>query len=238
MGLIAPLLVQALFSGQSKTLGSSLQITGTKTIAAGNVMFLAFACDDAGSSFGVTDNLGNTYTQVKEQINTGNVKTQLWRAPVTIGGSLTQQTIAWTTSLTARAAASGEFAPVGALRLTDGNNGALGSTASILLQSSKRGELWVGAAGVEDDVAPTSGGSTGTGDIVVAGSSATSGSGSATNIAVSLIYILSLADASNIGLNGTNSGSQDNAGAGAIYSPVWINASLNIKQAVNRASTY
>ena len=101
---------QLLGSNQSKTAGVSLVISPvSKTVTVGKTIFVAFASDDVGSAFGITDNLGNTYAQVgTTEVVAGNVKTQLWRAPVTAGGSITTITVAWTTNITAKAAVAGE----------------------------------------------------------------------------------------------------------------------------------
>ena len=213
---------QLLGSNQSKTAGTSLVISpASKTVTVGKTIFVAFASDDGGSAHGITDNLGNTYSLVKEQINTANVKTQLWRAPVTTGGSITTITVAWTTNVTAKAAVAGEYSGFGTLRLTEGNNGAATTTVAITSSTFFNGELWVCALGVEDDVASSVGGSAGDPPQtpVSAGTDGTTGGGSASNISVALGHILINADStSNAGLIGSNSGSQDNAGAGAIYS--------------------
>lgn len=213
---------QLLGSNNSKTAGTSLTISpSSKTVTVGRTIFVAYAGDDVGSAFGITDNLGNTYTQVKEQINAGNVKTQLWAAPVTVGGSITSITIAWTTNVTAKAAVAGEFSSFGSQRLTDGANASNTLTTAINSSSFFNGELWVGALGVEDDVAAVAEGA-GTGipnqTAHDAGSDGTTGGGSASNISVTLSYILIGADSVSPGaLVGSNSGSQDSAGAGAIY---------------------
>lgn len=217
---------QLLGSNQSKTAGTSLVISpSSKTVTVGKTIFVAYAGDDVGSAFGITDNLGNAYSLVKEQIQTGKVKTQLWAAPVTVGGSITSITVAWTTNVTAKAAVAGEFSNFFTLRLTDGVNGSSGSTTAILDKAFFIGELWVGACGVEDDVKATMGGTTGTPSqtVVEVSANGTTGGSSASNIFVTLGYILINANStSNGSLGGVNSGTQDNAGAGAIYNSMSV----------------
>lgn len=217
---------QLLGSNQSKTAGTSLVISpSSKTVTVGNVIFVAFASDDVGSGFGITDNLGNTYSQVgSTQVLAGAVKTQLWRAPVTTGGSITTITISWTTNITAKAGVAGEFDTVGTLRLTDG--GAATDTATTITTIGTpiaffTGELWIGAVGVEDDVGWASYTVTGTPSdtMVELGKNGTTGGGSATNITCGLAYVRRTANSS-VGSYAfaTNSGStQDCAGVGAIY---------------------
>lgn len=214
--------VQTLGSNQSKTAGTSLVISpASKTVTVGNVIFVAYGGDDVGSAFGIIDNLGNTYTLVKETVQAGEAKAQLWSAPVTTGGSITSITISWTTNVTAKAAVAGEFGNVGTLRLTDGVGGAGAAASAISNQTFFTGELWVGACAIEDDVVPTSSGSTGSPAQTKAndGGDGTTGGGSASNMSVCLGYILINADSSSNGyLDGVATGtSQDSAGAGAIY---------------------
>lgn len=213
---------QLLGSNQSKTGAASLVISpSSKTVTVGRTIFVAYAGDNGGSAFGVTDNLGNIYSLVKEQIQTtGGVKTQLWSAPVTTGGSITSITISWTTNVTAKAAVAGEFSNFGSLRLTSSNTNTISSNTAIQLNSSFVGELWVGAHGVEDDVAFNVGGTScnDSRTIVNAGSDGTTGGGSASNISVAMSYMLMDADGTNCSLLLTQTGgSQNGAGAGAIY---------------------
>ena len=212
--------VQDLFTGQGKAAGTVLAISGSLTVTAGNYIYVAFASDDGGSGFGITDNLGNTYGLVKEQINTGNVKTQLWRAPITTGGTLTTITVTWTTDVSAKAAAAGEYADIGTERLTDGVS-ANGSNATMIQSNTFfSGELWIGAIGSEGPEHATTDSSMGTPSqtIDVRLGSNTTGGGAASNIGCSLVHALIGADSSAngtmlVGLGAT----RDYAGAGAIY---------------------
>ena len=218
---------QLLGSNQSKTSGNSLVISpSSKTVTVGKTIFVAFAFDEfaATTNHGIVDNLTNTYSLVKNQAPGSNtIRTQLWSAPVTTGGSITSITISWTTNITAKAAVAGEYSGFGALRLTDGANGTAGTTTGIASNTFFTDELWIAALGVEDNVAVSVSGTTGTPSQtkVSAGTNATSGGASASNIAVTLAHILVANDSTaNAVLSGSNDGNQVNAGAGAIYDPV------------------
>jgi hypothetical protein len=205
---------QLLGSNQSKTAGTSLVISpASKTVTVGKSIFVAFASDDVGSAFGIVDNLGNTYTQVGATAQTaGAIKSQLWRAPVTAGGSITSITISWTTNITAKAAVAAEYSNFGAFNRSENSTGSAASIVAPSSEASLAGELWIAAHGVEDNVAPTSGDAAD----IVAGSDGTGGGGSSSNISVSLVHSL-------ISANGTDSittlldGTQNRAGVGAIY---------------------
>src|SRR3972149_4274274 len=214
---------QLLGTNQSKTAGTSISISpSSKTVTVGKTIFLAYAGDDAGSAFGVSDNLGNVYTLQKEHRNVNSVKTQLWSAPVTVGGSITTITISWTTNVTAKAVVAGEYSGFGTLRVVSG--GISGGTTVVPISNSFfTNELWIAAIGVEDDIPDSVSGTTGTPAQTLAecGKIGTSGGGSATNISVTLGHILITANStSNGAFTGTASGSQDQAGAGAIYNAI------------------
>lgn len=213
---------QLLGSNQSKTADVSLAISpASKTVTVGNYIFVAFASDDVGSAFGITDNLGNTYIRIGNQAVTGTqVKTTLWIAAVTIGGSITTITMSWTTNITAKAIVAGEFGNFGPLRLTEN----LGNVATQTSGSSftfTNNELWIAALGVEDDVASTlSVGGTPTQTAVDMGSNGTTGGLSDTNISVTLSYVLINANSSvNTAFTQNNSGVQGCAAVTAIYNP-------------------
>ena len=220
--------VQNLLTGQSKTAGTSLGITGSATITLGNTLIIAFTIDDVGSGFGATDNLGNTYTLQKTTTSVGNIKTLIFSAPVTVAGTLTTQTISWTTSATAKAGVSAEFSNVGTVRLTGGSDGT-GTTANISINIAANdtsffsGELWVGAHGTENTNT-----SSNTGEGITKGTptqtihdglkNGTTGGSVSSNVNVRLAYILIDANSTaNADLETTVSSSSKNAGAGIVF---------------------
>jgi hypothetical protein len=218
---------QLLGTSQSKTAGASLVISpSSKTVTVGRTVFVAFASDDIGSSYSIIDNLGNTYSLINEVISAGAVKTQLWSAPVTVGGAITSITTGWTTNATAKAAVAGEFSNFGSLRLVSGSAQALGVSVMIDTNDFFVGELWIGAAGVEDDIPIGVGGFSGTPtqSPLLAGSIGTSGGGSASNISVTLAYTLIAVNGVTYTFQGNTSGSsaQNSAGSGAIYNSAFV----------------
>lgn len=216
--------VQALFSGQSKTTGTTLVLSGSKTIVLGNEIFVAFASDPAAGTFSCADNLGNTYAVANSAVQgsgTTGVATRLFKADVTNPGTLTSITVTHP-SMAARAGMAGEFSGVGTLRTTGTHIGtALGvgnaypggsggtTTASIA------GDLWIGAVGVESainaltGVAPT---------LKVATEIATAGSGAATNIEAVLVYLIA-ADTTAKQCAVSIAAGSSAASAGAVYQP-------------------
>jgi hypothetical protein len=242
--------VQALLTGQSKTAETSLSLnTATKTVTAGNDIFVAFAADDVGSDFSVSDNLGNTYALVKEQINAANVKTQLWRATIGGGGTLLDDiTISWISNITAKAGVAGEFSGVGTLDGTMGLSGT-GQQFSVARHEDtpwQNGDLLVGGGGWEgpggDVLGEDSSGFTPSAEGEV-GQDGTTGGGAASNIVVNLIYAIAAANSvANDALRSTNDNIRDVATAGAVYSPAAVTAifhePLRALQAVNRVAVW
>lgn len=219
---------QLLGNNQSKSAGTSLVISpSSKTVTVGKNIFVFFASDDVGSAFSVNDNLGNSYSLVKEKINTGHVKTQIWMAPVTTGGSITSITIAWTTNITAKTATASEFSDLGTQRLVDGVSSSGGSNicTSISTNAYFSGELWIGVHGWETSVSEdplnnsVAEGGTPSQTGIDKERVGTSGGGAASNICLDWGYCLinanSTVNATSQGVNGLDA--RDNAGAGVIY---------------------
>jgi hypothetical protein len=226
-------------TAQSKTAGTSLQINNDDiTVAAGDDLFLAYAGDDVGSAFGVTHagTAAITWTQVKEQINVGNAKAQLWNGHVTAGGTVTSVTIAWTTNVTAKAAVLGWFSGVGTQ--DTGTGSPYGASATGINQNAGAGTWETGdlllamtadeAANDAETPSPNIEGGTGT----MIGQDGTIGGGAASNMVCGFAYKIAAAAGPEIlGVSETNS--RDYAAAGAVYSPAavavsdptsWINA--------------
>jgi len=248
---VAGAFVQALLTGQSKTAGTSLVLSGSKTVTAGNTIFVAFASDDVGSGYSVADNLGNTYSVVEgPTVQSGAVKTTLWRAPITTGGTLTTITVSWTTNATAKAAVSGEFSGVGTLSTVGGG---IASPANINCYSVygktvPANGLAVGAHGYEtpttDDIVCSGYSGTPQLTMVEVGQDGTTGSGAASNITAELGYAVgTTTDSTGFYLFGADntSSSRANAGAGGVYNPVaagetFANRSRLVSQAVQRSA--
>lgn len=231
----------ALFgSNQSKTAGTSLNINPTDiTVATGDDIFLSYAGDDIGSAFGVTDGgtASITWTQEKEQINTGAVKSQLWRGNATAGGTLTDITISWTTNVTAKAAVAGWFSGVGTRDYNDGQNATAADCFGVDVAGStawQAADLVISANGYEgpngDDL--VFGGLNTTGETAEVGQNGTTGGGAASNITASLTYMIPTSDASagdnRVGAHNNTSSARNNAGAGAVYSPAAVGPAASL----------
>lgn len=212
-------------SNQSKTAGVSLTINPADiTLATGDDIFLAYAGDDVGSAFGMSDSgtASITWTQEKEQIYTGNVKTQLWRGNCTSGGTLLDITISWTTDVTAKAAVAGWFSGVGTQDRVTGANSATARCTGLSTGAAQTGDLCISANGYEgpngdDVVASNTSGQGGSSEI---GQNGTTSGGAASNVTVTLSYLVMNVDQDFQDLGALNNTSaRDNAGAGAVYSP-------------------
>jgi hypothetical protein len=226
-----PAFVQALLTGNSKTSGTSLVLSTSSPsqlpVTAGNDIFVAFACDDAGSAFSATDNLGNVYELVREEPFASFVKTQLWRAANIVGGTLTTITVSWTTALTAKAAVAGEFSLLGPLRATDGITIASPNESVAVAHARQpwfRGELVIGAMGWEgpntDDTDPFDEAYGAT----IVGQNGTTGGSATSNIFVDLCYQMAPRDSAPTQSYKlavfNNQAVRNNAAAGAIYTDV------------------
>lgn len=210
-------------SNQDKTAGTVLSVTGSATLATGDDIFVAFASDDGGSAHGITDTgtAAITWTLEKEQINTGNVKTQLWRGVCTSGGTLTNVQISWTTNVTAKAMVVGWFSGVGTQDANYGANGAGSTNFATTAGTWETNDLVVYAGGWErpstDDLVPAI---SDAGEAEV-GQDGTTGQGATSNITTVLCYQIAPASHSADGSIGSqnNTSTGDWAGAGAVYSP-------------------
>lgn len=224
-------LVQALFTGASKTAGTSLAISGSKTITAGNLLFVGFAADDVGTAFGCVDNLGNTYSLRHTVLNSGNVKVLIFTAPVTAAGTLTSQTISWTTNITAKAAQSAEFSGLGTENLVDGVAADSNlNTYQTVNRVYSAGMMSLLVAGYEDNrnqagLAFTdpqfndSTSDTSSGELGVHGAIAgTTGGGSASNISCCIGWIYPNVNTGTTGLVNSNGvASESNAAAQVLF---------------------
>jgi hypothetical protein len=107
-------------AGQTTTVLSPSSIT----VTAGNLIVVGWGSYQDVAASGVADNLGNTYTRVEDV-----GKAELWRAPVTTGGSITTITVTHA-SATNRTLLAAEFSGVGALDAVGGGTTGTGTTAT------------------------------------------------------------------------------------------------------------
>ena len=140
-------------STQSKTAGTSLAITTNAAVAAGDDILVTFATDPAGAVSSITDTAGNTYSQVVDVTNTGNVRTLVYAAyNVTTLPSGSTITINHT-SVTARSAVASVFRGLASATVVDQTKTATGSTAAVssgaTSTTTQTDELLIGAVGIE-----------------------------------------------------------------------------------------
>ena len=186
-------------SNTSKTSGTTLTVTTTAAVAAGDAIIVGYATDPSQNlSVTVTDSVGNTYEQVAMAVNYGNGRTYIFAAyGVTALPSGSTITITGNTSVTAKAAVVSVFrglAAAGALDQSLGNPtlaaqatpSGTAPTVGPTGMTSQADELLVGVIGTEGPVEDAAGT---WGESFTAGPRAgTTGGDAATNWTVSLGY--------------------------------------------------
>jgi hypothetical protein len=143
-------------SAQSKTSGTSLAVTTTAAVTAGDELMIAFAADSGGGTCTVTDSLptSNTYNNVLEVTNSGNVRTIIFAAyNVTALPSGSTITINCATAVTARAAVVSAFRHLAHPGVVDQTHTGTGSSSSpssgATSTTTQTYELLIGAVGME-----------------------------------------------------------------------------------------
>jgi len=139
-------------ASQSKTAGTTLTVTTTAPVTAGDDILLTFATDPAGTVSSVSDGV-NTYNQVIDVTNTGNVRTMIYAAyNVTALPSAATITITHT-SVTARSAVVSVFRGLANSAVVDQTKTATGSTNAVSSgatgTTTQADELLIGAVGLE-----------------------------------------------------------------------------------------
>jgi hypothetical protein len=221
--------VQGLGTQAIKSTAATITITTSKTITAGNTIFLGYASStNTLGTTSATDNLGNVYTVVDQGIDIANTTLSvLLTAPITVGGALTSISIT-STGGSAQAAIAGEFSGVGSRvahsNLTNGgstNCNAYPGVSATTTTTQVPGNLWVGmigwksTAGTFTTPVPSTAG--------VAASNVpnpvgTFSGASGSNRSLAVIYFVCNAATSNM-LNGQISSSVPWASVGAEYAP-------------------
>ncbi|HSN95241.1 MAG TPA: metallophosphoesterase [Anaerolineaceae bacterium] len=148
----------------TKTSATELQITTEQTVNAGNDIFVALGTDPNSSlTVAVTDNAGNSYTQVELEINTGNIRTYLFGAydvnAMPIGSKIT---ISMSVAVTAHAAVAALFDGLtdeNALDQLASSNQASSSTpaSGMTGTTTQADELLIGVIGTEGPVGDSAG---------------------------------------------------------------------------------
>jgi len=144
--------VQTGLGVSSKTSGTSLGLNPSVDPLAGNLCIVAFASDDAAGTFSIADDQGNTWREVYNILNPGNVRSILWASilTATITGSITVTH----PTLTARAFTTAEFSGVASSTEdveSDGTGtGSTTSTGSVT--PSENNELVIGVCGWEGPI--------------------------------------------------------------------------------------
>lgn len=130
-------LVQSLFHASNVGLGDGPYTpSGSAVVTAGNDIFVLVAISDPASSWTCIDNLGNVYSLLYELPTPSgagsNQKLVFFRAPITVGGTLTYIQVDWTTMVTGIAMCSAEFSGAGVYgATTDAGSGSAMTSASV-----------------------------------------------------------------------------------------------------------
>ena len=176
----------------TKTTGTSLAITLTSGVAAGNSIVVSFAMNPASGTVSCTDSASNTYSLDREHTNgsdTSGVRTLIFSAH-NVAALVTNNTITCThPSVGARAMSASEFSGLLTSGAKDQATSATGNGTSpnsgTTATTTQPDELLIGAIGVEgpsgDTFTPGTNYTTGT-------RSGTSGGNALTNITINPEY--------------------------------------------------
>jgi uncharacterized repeat protein (TIGR02543 family) len=146
----------------ANTSGTSLAITPTSAVNAGDDIIITFASDPSQTyEISVSDNAGNTYYQVASSTSSGNLRAYIFAA-YHVNALTTSNVITIThTSVTARAAAADVFrglAPAGALDQNHiGYKTATSTPNSGSITTTQADELLIGLVGTEGPVGDAAG---------------------------------------------------------------------------------
>ena len=150
--------VQSLGTNASQSSGTSIAVTLTAAVAAGDTVIVAFAMDPATGTVTCADTKGNTYTADADVTNgsgTSGVRTIVFSAPVTTA-LVSGNTITVThPTATARALSVNEFSGLATTAAFDKKASATNTVANMTPSSgstatiSQPVELLIGAIGVE-----------------------------------------------------------------------------------------
>lgn len=234
---MASAFVKSLFNNQNKIASTSIALTGSLSVAVGNVIFVGLAIDDTASAFTCTDNLGNTYT-VDIEGGFGGVKSVIYRAPITTGGTLTTITPAWTTSTTAKAARSFEASDVGTLKDTGSNIATATTVECLLTADTLPADGFAVYMGGWEAPSNESTWSTPASDGTTEGTTGTTGGGAATNVTCHLCWDTSAVDEAISRTSDKSVTTRDASGIGATYfktTPVDPVANWYPKKAIERS---
>lgn len=151
-------------TAQSKTTGTTLVITTTAAVTAGDAIFVAFVADDTGSDIvSVTDQVGNAYTQIAFEENGGDIRSYVYanfNAIALPAGNTITITHA---SMTARAATASVFrglhltAAAAVDEYADDNGGGTNPNSSATGTTDQADELLIGIVGTEGPSGDTAG---------------------------------------------------------------------------------
>jgi hypothetical protein len=185
----------------------------SKTVTAGNTVFVGFGSYFDITATSVTDNLGNTYSRV--QRFSGAYCADLWAAPVTTGGSITTITVNHPSTQYTEIIAS-EFSNIGTLSTTGGTNSGVSTTAtwasSVTIPANGIVVGMVFASNAGDHTAGSASGTPST-------SMTISGEYTAADISGSLSYAIA-GGSSVTGFNGTTTIPSSNwSGVAGVYNP-------------------
>jgi hypothetical protein len=136
---------------QSKTTGTSLAVTTTADVAAGDDIILTFATDPAGAVSSITDAASNIYNNVVDVTNTNHVRTIIFAAygvnALSSGSTITISHA----SVTARSAVVSVFRGVSSVDRTHTGTGSgtTGPSSGATSTTTTADELLIGAVGLE-----------------------------------------------------------------------------------------
>lgn len=144
----------------TKTTGTSMQITLTESVAAGNTLIARVVTDYSASASSITDSKGNTYTRDRTAPNSGTtIRAAIFSSPITTA-LVPGDTITITTpNVAAKAAVVDEFSGLLTSSFVDQQNGTSGSSTTpgttISITTTQDNELILGFVAVEGPLEDT-----------------------------------------------------------------------------------
>lgn len=135
---------------QSKTSGTTLVIPSTNNASSGNLVIVTFACDDVSGTFSIADDQSNSWREVINVLNSGNVRLIVWASIVGASGITGNITVTHPTA-TARCGDAQQYSGV-ASSTEDQETSATGGTQAMSvgpITPTESGELVFAAQGAE-----------------------------------------------------------------------------------------
>ncbi len=141
--------IQNVGSAQTKTTGTSMQITLTNAVSAGHTIIVRVLTDYSASAPTIADSKGNTYTRDRTAPNSGTtIRASIFSSPITTALEAGDTITITTANVAAKVAIADEFSGLLSSSYVDKQNGTSGSSTTpgttISITTSQANELVLG----------------------------------------------------------------------------------------------